>query len=308
LCFLGFWTEMGFGPGNWELFGEGGQHCLTMIAAFDYDKHHQRIQEATNVDYVGLSMGHMPLVLGYHYGDVVSVDAGFAVMVETHTRAALEPNQAPEDMGLMIILPVLVWPHVFGHGAAYGNVICNSAGSTWSEIDSKLDEFAGSVNNGWWAPRGEMGTGIWVCSIETFAWASKLNLALCCGEAAVSRQQMQTLPSPEEMAKLSRTGPDSMAAEGTGPSHVGVSPHLLAALVRFPLLPMTLHACSLFHRLTISVFHVLLPCVQASEKFRLDEQALGFVDIIHTLAANLGGDPKPSSHILAYCTLPERLS
>jgi hypothetical protein len=189
----------------------------------------------------------------------------WTVMVETHTRAALEPNQAPEDMGLMIILPVLVWPHVFGHGAAYGNVICNSAGSTWSEIDSKLDEFAGSVNNGWWAPRGEMGTGIWVCSIETFAWASKLNLALCCGEAAVSRQQMQTLPSPEEMAKLSRTGPDSMAAEGTGPSHVGVSPHLLAALVRFPLLPMTLHACSLFHRLTISVF---MSCCHVCRRLR----------------------------------------
>ena len=37
------------------------------------------------------------------------------------------------------------------------------------------------------------------------------------------------------------------------------------------------------------------------EKYEMDDEALTFVAVIHDLDPNLGGDPKPTSHILGYC-------
>jgi hypothetical protein len=271
LGFFGFWSGALIGPDfRWEIFGEDGQHCLTAISSYDYDKHHLRLTEALNADYHGCTMGCIPDVLGLHYGDLESVATSFETMVDTLARAELEPNQTAEAMGLRIVSQKQVWPYIFGYGEAFGTVIRTSSGATWEAIDSRLDEFATSPMNGWWAPRDETGTGPWIASIETNSWGTKLNLALCCGEGAVSKQQMQSLPSPEHMAKLAIPGPDSMAGGAqSAPMHSAVSVHLLAAL--------------------------------ASENYQLDDQALGFVAAIHELDYTLGGDPKESSHILAHC-------
>ena len=39
----------------------------------------------------------------------------------------------------------------------------------------------------------------------------------------------------------------------------------------------------------------------ACEKYEMDDEALAFVAVIHDLDPNLGGDYKPSSHILGHC-------
>ena len=43
-----------------------------------------------------------------------------------------------------------------------------------------------------------------------------------------------------------------------------------------------------------------LVAAMASEQYGLDDQALGYVDVIHNVDVQLGGDWRPSSHILAH--------
>eukprot|EP01045_Picozoa_sp_COSAG04_P016770 COSAG04_NODE_1430_length_6798_cov_9.576205_3_plen_331_part_00 len=99
----------------------------------------------------------------------------------------------------------------------------------------------------------------------------KLNLALCAGTGAVAKQEVQqSLPSPEQLAEFARKSPDTIGGDvQSAPAGGIVSPHLLAALV--------------------------------CEKYEMDDEALTFAAVIHDLDPNLGGDPKPTSHILGYC-------
>jgi hypothetical protein len=107
--------------------------------------------------------------------------------------------------------------------------------------------------------------------MDTFNWCTKFNLALCAGEAAVSKEEVaQSLPTPEQLAQYGRKSPDTIGGDvQSAPAHCTNSPHLLAA-----------HLC---------------------EISGMDDEALAFVQVIYDLAPNLGGDPKPSSHILGHC-------
>eukprot|EP01048_Picozoa_sp_COSAG05_P005354 COSAG05_NODE_315_length_11604_cov_8.336375_4_plen_489_part_00 len=106
--------------------------------------------------------------------------------------------------------------------------------------------------------------------MDTLCWCVKLNLALCCGDSAVSNREMQSIPGPTELTNLSRLHEANLNAGGYrgAPMNVATSPHLLVAM--------------------------------AAEKYGFDDLALQFCEEIHTVDHHLGGDPKPTSHILAH--------
>ena len=152
-------------------------------------------------------------MLGLHYGDLDSIDLAFKHLSDVAARALLEPQQPPQAVGKMSMVSS-IWPVVFGKGLEFGSVLREAMGDTWASIEDACDEtVASSV---WYAPRGERKlTGNFGMSTDTFCWCAKMNLALCFGESAVSKQQMQSLPSPHEsraprelLSKQTREGQD----------------------------------------------------------------------------------------------------
>ena len=145
-------------------------------------------------------------------------------------------------------------------------------GGSWVAIESACDAYASNSDaNAYFAPRGRYGTGAWHHSMDTVCWCIKFTLALCADDGVVTKEEMQQgLPSPQQLATYGRKSPDTMGGDvDAAPWHHVVSPHLLAAL--------------------------------ACERHGMDDEALGFVAVIHDLNPNLGGDPKPTSHIMGYC-------
>ena len=106
--------------------------------------------------------------------------------------------------------------------------------------------------------------------MDMLCWCVKLNLALCCGESAVSKREMQSIPGPTELTNCSRLHEANLNAGGYrgSPMLASQSPQLLVAM--------------------------------AAEKYGLDDLALRFCEEVHTVDHHFGGDPKPTSHILAH--------
>jgi hypothetical protein len=257
-------VEPGF---NWRMFGEDGQHCLTGVTAYDYDKHHSRLAEAVNFNPI-LFLGATPVVLGLHYGDLDAIRMAVDNLVETVTRALQEPERQSTWPAQVTMLTSISWPHIFGYSNEFGSSFREAIGSTWSEIEVCVDETAKEVV--WFAPRGQQPlTGSYAASMDTICCIAKCNSALCFGEPTVSKQQMQAFPSPHELSQFARAD-KTVYTDGKpcSPMHLMTCPHLVAAM--------------------------------ASEQYGLDDQALGYVDVIHNVDVQLGGDWRPSSHILAH--------
>ena len=163
------------------------------------------------------------------------------------------------------------WPYVLGKGKQMAAVIGDVLGSTWAAIDASCDAITAGDLNPFFAPRGQSGTGPWLAAMDMVCWCAKLNLALVKVGVVSQRELQQSLPTPHQLAEFGRKSPESMGGDvSSAPMHSGVSAsHLLAALV--------------------------------CEKYLMDDEALAYIAVIFDLDPNLGGDPKPTSHILAYC-------
>ena len=267
-----FWAIEAFTlvPGfDWSIYGVEGEHCSTATRGFDYAQHHFKVQECINMDFA-MTMGSAPVVLGLHYGDLNSIDVAFETMLQVSKRVLREPKQEAEYFGRLAMV-AMFWPVLFGKATEFASVLADHVGTSWPEVEQRYDMMvAGSP---WFAPRGQhrlAGTS-YLLSGETQCWCIKLNLALCtAGESAVTKEQMQTIPSPHELSQYSRLAGHQIAnGKESCITHCAISPHLLAA--------------------------------QALESYGMDDEALKFVNVIHDLDPNLGGDPKVTSHILAYC-------
>ena len=113
----------------------------------------------------------------------------------------------------------------------FGKIIGEAMGTTWAAIDTNWDAIAAGGDNVWYSPRGsEGGPNTYIFSVEVLSWCAKLNLALHCGESAVSKQQMQAeLPTPQQMASWVPPGSESGATKRRCcPNVLGFSPYLLA--------------------------------------------------------------------------------
>ena len=195
---------------DWAIYGEGGQHSRTGYAAFDYDKHHNLMNERTNVDPLICGMG-IDLSLALHYGDMQSVNENFERATQVVHRMLGEPNPAPDAMNRFFACAG-VWPCLLGKRQQMAGLIEEMIGGSWTAIEVFSDEIA--VDNAFTAPRGKAGTGTWVVAMDIFCWCVKLNLALCAGTRAVSKQDvMDSLPTPHQLAEWSRKSPDTTGGD-----------------------------------------------------------------------------------------------
>lgn len=268
LCAGWAFTESVIVPGfDWGMFGEGGCHCLIGIERYVYEKHHFRLLDAVNFN-PALSLGTSAYVLGLHYGDLDAVSMAFDNQIETATRILREPERQSNEAFGLLSMALNPWPYFLGHGKELGSLLREMEGNTWAEADVWCDEMGKQIP--WFAPRGGKLEGGLVFGMDTFSWCAKLVLALCCGEAAVSKEQVQSLPSPQEFAQYARADATVFAkGNPTAPANFAACPQLLAALT--------------------------------SEQYGLDDQAMRYVDFIHTVEWCKGGDCRPSSHIMAHC-------
>eukprot|EP01045_Picozoa_sp_COSAG04_P004647 COSAG04_NODE_205_length_20393_cov_45.275796_13_plen_2486_part_00 len=158
-------------PGfDWQCFGESGSHCWGGISAYNYDKHHSKLIEAANFDPM-LTMGASTLVLGCHYGDLEAIAAAFDCMVETATRAQLDPERDTGAAFGTCNLMSRQWPYIFGKGLEFGVVLSDFVGRTWAAIDAWCDEASDELV--WFPPRGEPLTGAYGFSLDTICWCAK---------------------------------------------------------------------------------------------------------------------------------------
>ena len=211
------------------------------------------------------------LVLGYHFGDIDGCDTAFNTAAKIVGRLLTEPNQAMESVQKWCLGSLAHFACLLGNGTQMGHLLGQCTGDNWAAIDAAADFSCPGEGMPWFAPRGKMGSTddpqrVW--AMDVACWSTKLSLALCLGESAVSKQEMESIPTPKQMVQWAMPGPSSMAPD-CAPFFIMFSPHLVAAL--------------------------------ASEKYNLDDQALGFVAAIHNLDARKGGDPKATPHILASC-------
>ena len=126
--------------------------------------------EAANFDPM-LIMGASTLVLGCHYGDLEAIAAAFDRMVETATRAQLDPERDTGAAFGTCNLMSRQWPYIFGKGSEFGVVLSDFVGRTWTAIDAWCDEASDELV--WFPPRGEPLTGAQVWSLDTICWCAK---------------------------------------------------------------------------------------------------------------------------------------
>eukprot|EP01046_Picozoa_sp_COSAG06_P043409 COSAG06_NODE_5682_length_3323_cov_3.426489_2_plen_973_part_01 len=253
---------------DWTAFGDGEYNRLG-ITSYSYDKHHWKTIKTFNLDYF-ITMFGIDLTLALHFGDLESVELGVEKSVAAVSRMMDEPN--PDlDLPTRLNQCVTVWPYLLGKGDEQLKVLVSSVGSSWSEIDAICDRFTASSANAYYAPRGQAGTGAWPLSMDAESWLLKFMLALCGGEAFVSKQELiASCPTPSQLAEFCCKSPEAPGgAVDSAPVNTWTSVHLLAAL-------------------TLSENNV-------------DEEALGYLSVIHELDPNRGGDPKATSHALGHC-------
>jgi len=118
-----------------------------------------------------LTMGASTLVLGCHYGDLEAIAAAFDCMVETATRAQLDPERDTGAAFGTCNLMSRQWPYIFGKGPEFGVLLSNILGGTWTAINEWCDEASDELV--WFPPRGEPLAGAYAFSLDTVCWCAK---------------------------------------------------------------------------------------------------------------------------------------
>ena len=256
---------------DWAVFGEDGRHLRRSIACYDYAKHHLRWLEMVNADHTLMSISGA-LGLALHFGDLEAVDTAIATQLDGVSRMMVEPNQALEQLVKGVIGGVF-WHSLLGK-AKEKALIASQLGLTWETADATLDAITDDDDsNAYFAPRGQVEGSTRFLNMDTFCWSAKFVHALCAPQGAVHKDEMAgSMPDAENLSKMgfkSRSKDSPGGDVQSAPGHILMSPHLVAAL--------------------------------ACERKGLHEDALSFATVIHDVDPNLGGDVKPTSHILAFC-------
>ena len=263
---LGFWIELALLSPDFQfsIFGTDGQYVREGISAYSYQHHHHKIIEIRNGDTFLNGAPYIPLVL--RYGDLDVLDSFLEEVSTSVVRAKAEPNQAAEALYRFNRTSECVWVWLLGRTqlfAAYMAVIYN--GATWDSIDAVCDAFAADTAvNSFFRPRGQTVPNGFQVSMDYTSWAIKFGAALCRGATAVSAEEFKrTIPSPQQLVAFD-------LIDGTATLQWQTSVLLMGALT--------------------------------CEERGLDDEALTYIAaIVSPGDITIGGDPKPTSVILAYC-------
>ena len=81
-------------------------------------------------------------------------------------RMLAEPNPPPQIAVSRMWVSTYYWPYVLGKGKQMADVIKQCLGGTLEDVDAFCDAYTDDVdNNAYLAPRGQAGTGPWICAM-----------------------------------------------------------------------------------------------------------------------------------------------
>ena len=118
---------------DWSIYGDSGQWCREGLEAYDYDKHHYKMYDTINGDYMTMHMG-VDLPLALHFGDIGAVDAAFDKLQDSTARMLTEPNQGPEITNRINMMFFCFWPTLLGKGTQMASTMGKTIGTSFNAI------------------------------------------------------------------------------------------------------------------------------------------------------------------------------